>query len=221
MKRFFLIAMAAVSIASCKDAPKADKAETSEAQEIQQTTAPSGTTYSVDIQQSKVEWVGTKPTGRHHGTFKIKEGGLTTDNNNVAGGRFVMDVKSLQADDQDEAGNTKLTNHLKSADFFDAEKYPEAVFEITNITSGVDASNKDLVMKDATHTVTGNFKMKDQTKSITFPAKITVSDAEITADANFNIDRTHWGMNYRSDKSLGDKLIDPIVNIQFHIVAKK
>jgi polyisoprenoid-binding protein YceI len=76
-------------------------------------------------------------------------------------------------------------------------------------------------MKDATHTITGNLTLKGTTKSITFPAKVAVNDNVVTADANFNIDRTQWGLVYGNDQSLGDKFIRPTVNIQLHLVANK
>ena len=120
--------------------------------------------------------------------------------------------------DQDAEGNAKLQKHLKSADFFEVEKYPTGTFEITQVTAG--AAN-DALMKDATHTVTGNLMLKDQTKSVSFPAKISVSDAEVVTDANFNIDRTQWGINYQSDKSVQNKFIEHEVNIKLHVVAKK
>lgn len=76
-------------------------------------------------------------------------------------------------------------------------------------------------MKEATHTVTGNLTLKDITKSITFPAKIAMAENQVTADANFNIDRTQWGIVYGNDKSLGDKMIASEVNMQLHLVANK
>jgi hypothetical protein len=63
--------------------------------------------------------------------------------------------------------------------------------------------------------------MKDISKSISFPAKVAMSDAQITADSEFNIDRAQWGINYGNDKSLGDKFINPEVNIKLHLVASK
>jgi polyisoprenoid-binding protein YceI len=219
MKRIFLIAGTAILLGACKDAPKADNVEATEAQTV--TTESTGTTYNANVTASKVEWVGTKPVGRHHGTVKIKQGSLTVAGTNVTGGSFVLDMTTIQPDDQDAEGNEKLGGHLKSADFFEVDKHPEAMFEITSISAGVDANNKDLVMKDATHTVTGNLTLKGISKSITFPAKISVSETQVVADANFNIDRTQWGIRYRDDKGLGDKFIDHEMNIQLHLVANK
>ena len=63
--------------------------------------------------------------------------------------------------------------------------------------------------------------IKDITKNISFPANIKVSDTEISAQSEFNILRTDFGMTYKSDKSLGDKLINPEVNLALNITARK
>lgn len=215
MKKLMLMAGLSLFLFSCADAPNADEAEATAAKEVSMDA--SGATYNADVQQSKVEWVGTKPTGRHHGTIMIKEGSLMAGNGMITGGKFVMDMSSIAADDQDAEGNTKLTGHLKSDDFFSTDKYPTSSFEITNVKEGAD----NAVMKDATHTITGNLTMKDVTKSISFPAKVAMNDTQIIADAEFNIDRTEWGINYNSDKSIQDKFINHEVNITLHLVTSK
>lgn len=213
----FPIVAGTLFVASCQDAPEADNAEVTEAQEVE---AAAGNTYAADVSQSKVEWIGTKPVGQHHGTFTLQNGTLIVSENALKGGTFTVDIKSVTPDDQDAEGNAKLQGHLMSADFFDAEKHPTGTFEITNVAEGV--QNTDgLVMKDATHTITGNLTLKGITKSITFPAKVAVAENNITADANFNIDRTQWDIVYGNDKSLGDKFIRPEVNVQVHLVANK
>jgi polyisoprenoid-binding protein YceI len=78
-----------------------------------------------------------------------------------------------------------------------------------------------VMMKDANYMIQGNLTIKDITKNISFPASIKIKDGELTADAVFNIDRTLWGMTYRADKSMQDKLINSQVNIQLKIKALK
>ena len=215
MKRsLLLLSAAALLFASCQSDPKADKATTGDAMA---TSTATGTAYKADLAQSRIDWTGTKPTGTHHGTMLLKDGNEMIDGNVVTGGKFDIDINSLKVDDQDTGTVRKLGGHLKSPSFFDAATYPTATFEITGVKSGVDTSvSKDLVMKDATHTVSGNLTMRGITKGITFPAKISVNKNMVTTDANFNIDRTLWGVN---DEGLKDKLISPTVNIGLHIVA--
>ncbi len=221
MKKTILsIAVISAMFASCQDAPKADTATATDAQAAAQTTG--AVEYAADLAQSKVEFVGTKPVGKHHGTIAIQTGTLAIEGDAIKGGNFVIDMNTLAADDQDAEGNAKLTGHLKAADFFDVATHATAAFEITNVTAGIDtATIKEVILADATHTITGNLTLKGVSKSISFPAKVTMSEGAVTADANFNIDRTQWNLSYGNDKSLGDKFINPIVNIGLHLVAAK
>jgi polyisoprenoid-binding protein YceI len=220
MKRtLVLLSAATLLLTSCQDEPKADQAQTAEAQTA---TAATGATYKADLGQSYAEWTGTKPTGQHQGRMMLKDGSIMADAGNITGGRFEIDMTSLKIVDADTNGASKLAGHLSSPDFFETAKYPTSTFEITGVKAGLDsAMMENLVMKDATHSVTGNFTMKGVTRSITFPARINMSEPGITADANFNIDRSEWGLVYGNDKGLGDKFIRPMVNIVLHLVANK
>jgi polyisoprenoid-binding protein YceI len=215
MKRTLLaFGVGSLIFASCTNAPDAHKAEAGEAVEVNQASAAQ--TLRVDTAQSQMEWVGTKPTGRHTGYMKIQEGTIGVQDSVITGGRFVIDVNSLQPVDQDAEQNGKLRGHLLSPDFFDAANHPTAVFEIASVQPGADST-----MQDATHTITGNLTLKGIAKSISFPARVQMSPAGIVADANFNIDRTQWGMNYMGDASIQDKFINHDVNLKLHLVANK
>ncbi|WP_145711466.1 YceI family protein [Chitinophaga japonensis] len=217
--RYILLIAGCMTLGACQQAPKADEAKISEARSVQE---GEGTAYQVDVDRSSLQWIGTKPTGKHTGRFKLTSGTLYVKDSMVTGGKFVINIASLE--DLDLAGDTamkhKLERELKSPLFFDAAKYPTATFAIT----GVDTyrpDGTDILLKDATHTIQGNLTIKEVTKNITFPARIAIVNDQVTAHANFNMDRTLWGMNYRADKSLQDKLINSMVNIQFSIVAQR
>ncbi|MBS1644158.1 MAG: YceI family protein [Bacteroidetes bacterium] len=220
MKRSVLIfAGLALFAASCKEAPKADVASAGAAQEV---ANASGMTYATDLAQSYVTWIGTKPVGQHQGKMLLENGSLALEDGKISGGKFDIAIGSMQSMDEDTSGAHKLLGHLKSPDFFDVATHPLASFEITSVREGLDeAVAKNLVMKDATHTVQGNLTLKGVTKSISFPAKLVVNEHQVTAVANFNIDRTLWGLSYGNDESLKDKFIRPMVNIGLTIVANK
>lgn len=195
---------------SCKAVPRAENAVVGDAVTVPLST---GTIYKADIENSFIEWIGTKPTGHHHGRIKLKTGELVLGNDEVIGGRFIMDINSLQPDDQKKKKNEMLRNHLLSDDFFDVERFAVASFEIVRINA---TSNKA-----APYTVTGNLKLKDVERSIIFPASIIMKDGKVVAEANFNFDRTLWNMNYGNDKSLGNWFIRPDVNIKIHLTADR
>ncbi|MBW6489771.1 MAG: YceI family protein [Lentimicrobium sp.] len=190
-------------IASC-GGPQGEKAKTGEAQEV---SVKSGEiTINVDLQTSNVEWVGTKPTGKHNGTISLSSGELMLTDGSIVGGKFMIDMNSIvNLDLTDEESNGKLVGHLKSEDFFEVESYPTSVFEITSVA--VLEGNAD-----ATHNITGNLTMKDVTKSITFPAMVTISDSGVSASSPaFIIDRVQWNVKYGS-KSLFANLKDNFIN---------
>lgn len=222
---------------SCDNSVKSDQAQVSDATEAA-TVSTAATRYQIDPAQSEVRWVGSKVTGRHPGTVDIQEGSLAVENNQIVGGRFVMDMNTVQATDEamDEANNKKLSGHLKSEDFFQVEQYPNAVFEITSVepigTASLASNDTDtdyteyrdyneFKVADPTHMITGNLTIKGETKGITFPARISMNNGEIKAKANFNINRTDWGLTYGADRSLGDKMLYSDFNLGFDIVAKQ
>jgi polyisoprenoid-binding protein YceI len=175
-----------VVVAACNDpASNVNKAVTSEAQKAASPqTAATGQKYAITPQNSKIEFIGSKVTGSHNGSFEKFNGEIHYANNDPAQSHvaITIDATSVKADDP------KLTEHLKTADFFDVAKFPDAKFESTTIKAGGE--------KGATHTVTGNLTLHGVTKSITFPATIAVSGDTATVDATFAINRKDFGINY-------------------------
>ena len=219
MKKAFLVLGTAVALfTACNQAPEADKAAATEKQDA--ATDSSGNKLSADLSASAVSFIGTKPTGQHNGTFSLQSGELTVKDNAITAGNFVINIGSMAVTDKDTAGTAKLKGHLLSPDFFDAAKYPTASFEITAVEK-YDSSKVKSLLAGATHIISGNLKLKDSTKNISFPAQVTLADGSATAVADFNIDRTQWGLAYGNDKSLGDRFIRPEVNIKLNFTAKK
>lgn len=230
---FFLFV--AMLIASCTSDPKSDEAEVSKAKEVKQ--VESEEEYEINTNESEVAWVGTKPTGRHAGTFPITNGNIEVKSGKIVSGQITIDLANLQLTDENisKEDEQKLKGHLKSPDFFDVENHPKAEFVITSVESykkDEDASQKasisesegsEFKIADPTHKITGNLTMRGETKSIAFPAKVMVSDDKIKAEAKFNIDRTDWGVSYGDESKATDKAKDKFiynkVNVGLDIIA--
>ncbi|MCY7292494.1 MAG: YceI family protein [Ferruginibacter sp.] len=211
MKKIIFLAAVVSSFAAC-NRNTANKAETTEKQTA---AVADGTGYTVDS-SSTITWTGSKPTGKHTGTFKIKDGSLNVKDGALTSGTFTIDINSLNNEDLagDAESKGKLEGHLKSPDFFDVAKYPTAKFEITAVEPNTDSTKKDI-----THIIKGNLTLKDSTKNVAIPARVTIDAKTVSASADFSIDRTLWGMNYKGPDNPQDWIITKTVALKLNINA--
>lgn len=205
----FCVAIA-LNVVACDNDPVQDapRAETKEAvQEPAQPEEPKATAgaqaYSFSEQGSSFDFVGAKVTGKHDGEFKKFSGEIKlVDGDPLKGSvKVTIDMKEFETD------TPKLTDHLKSADFFDVEKFPESKFESTKIEKTADGFN-----------VTGNLTLHGVTKSVSFPAKIDAKDDKVNVNAEFGINRKDFEIVY---PGMPDDLIKDEVLIKLDLKAKK
>lgn len=205
-------------LTNCDNPPKGDNATITEEQKASEAT---GQTFAVDTANSKVRFIGYGVGKNHPGNFKVLSGTVSVANNQITGGTFEIDIRSLKVEEQGEMFQSKLKPHLLSGDFFDAEKFGTAKFEITGIEPYKADSKDTSIVEGANFNVSGNLTLKGETKNITFPARIELDDNILKGKADFDIDRTQWKMNYGNDKTLGDKFISETVNVELDLQAKK
>ena len=149
--------------------------------------APSGTALTGTIMA-----VGSKITGAHTLDFKAWKGTASLADGKAEGGSLNFEVTMASFEESPRgAFSEKLEGHLKSADFFDVEKNPTATFVSSEIKAGGDAA-----AAGTTHTVKGNLMLRGTTKEVTFPATISVAGKDVTAKAEFSINRKDFGIVY-------------------------
>ncbi len=202
MECIIVLVLTATALATgCAQAPESDQATVAEEQAV--STTAQGDPLLVDLLASKVEWVGTKVTGRHNGEIRLKQGSLVMKDGQLTGGAFIIDMNSLSTKDRRGFENG-LSEHLMSTDFFDVEQYPTAQFEITGVrvlevvvpdTEEVPEISQ-YKLSNPTHEISGNLTIKGVTKNITFPATVEVSNGSVSSTAKFNINRKDWGITY-------------------------
>ncbi len=203
MQKQLTFLFAGMLLFSCAEAPDAEMANTGEAASESEA---SGEKVSINLDSSVIRWVGTKITGQHNGTIKLKSGHIFVDGEKITGGEFVMNMDSITVLDLTGEQKQKLEKHLRTTDFFEVEKFPESRFIITSLEESPEGTR-----------VTGNLTMRDTTHSISFTAKIEKTDdgkpSKVLAD--FNIDRQKWGIVY---KGKPDDAIRDEVNLQPEII---
>ncbi len=201
-----MLMLSGLLLVGCSN-PAADKtkAVTTEASSASPQSPASGEKYALNPQNSKIEFVASKVTGSHHGEFQEFSGGIDyagqPEKSRV---NVTITMASVKTD------TDQLTQHLKTPDFFDVGKFPQAIFTSTEIKPGGD--------KSASHTITGNFQLHGITKSISFPATISVTPEAINVESTFSINRKDFGINYAG---AADNLIRDEVVMSLHIKAGK
>ncbi len=167
----------------------------------------------VDTDASNVAWVGKKVTGQHNGTIGLTGGRLEMDDNgNLTGGIFTIDMTTITCLDLSGEYKGKLEGHLKSDDFFGAEKYPTSTFSIT----------KAVPQGPGKYKVVGNVTIKGTTEEIQFPVSVEEKDGKVMATADITIDRSKFDIRYGSGSffdNLGDKTIYDNFDLTVSIVA--
>ncbi len=211
MKKIILSLVVVASVLTACKENKKDKVEVKEAVKVEEAISR---VNNVDVVASVLNWKGTKPGGAHNGTAALQSGVLSIENGTLKGGEFVIDMNTItNVDMKGSDGAGKIEGHLKNADFFDVAVYPTSKFVITK----VEEVNGKLA-------VTGNLQIKDVTKSITIPATISTENGiTIFKSETFNVDRTDFGITFKSKKlgaAIKDKFINDIMEMSFVVKTK-
>ena len=210
MKKSLLILSIATGVlfASCGN-PKT--ATTDEAGETAEATSESAT-YSVNLEESTVNWFGSKILdGSHTGTVTVTAGSLSVKDGAIEAGNFSIDMTSIVEVGGDTTKTDYLIGHLKGPEFFMVDTCPTASFEITS-------GGKDMVK--------GNLTIKGITKEIEIPVTTTMTENGVTASSKFSINRNDWGVTWGNNSTnkiekLKDNFIKDEIEFDVNLVASK
>ncbi len=157
-------------------------------------------TYTIDAEHSSVAFSVRHLVSRTSGRFNDFAGAIQYDpaHPEKTSAEATVQVSSIDTD------NEKRDGHLRSADFFNAEKFPTISFKSTKAK-----------VKDGAIHLTGDFTMHGVTKSITLPIEILGTAAnpfnkkpQAGFATELTIQRSDYGVNTWSDAAgvLGDEV---------------
>lgn len=146
------------------------------------------------------------------GNFKDFSGTVVAPNDSFEDAKitFTADAASVNTN------NSHRDEHLKSADFFDVEKFPTITFESTKITH----------KEGNDYEVVGNFTMHGITKEITFKATFNGiskgKDGRVSgADISGVISRKDFGLTYNAALETGGMLLSDEVILDISAELKE
>jgi polyisoprenoid-binding protein YceI len=149
---------------------------------------------------TSIRWRGTGLGGRaaRAGAVKLASGMFVLRHERLTSGDFTIDMRSLDPS-------------LRSADLFDVERYPTAVFQSTGATR----------VGPARWQVAGNLTMRGVSKPIAFDTDVAWPGlGHMVATSTFTIDRRLWGVANRG-AGLADDLVDDNIQISLTLDASR
>ncbi|MFF4415295.1 YceI family protein [Streptosporangium sp. NPDC001559] len=183
---------------------------TSPTREINGVRLPAAGRWRVDPGHAEVGFVGrhfmlTKVRGRFTGVDAVIEIGERPEDSQV---KAVIDVASLNS------GDTTRDDHLRSPDFFDAEKFPKITFVSTSVTW------------DGTGgTLTGDLTIKDVTRPVTLAVEYLGyahdpwDNHRTVFSASGRVNREDWGLTWNMALEAGGVVVSKEIELVLELEA--
>ena len=213
--------IAGLSLVACKNDAPVKKTETNAAPNpdtVRFEPAPREGAASYRVSSGTVYWSAKRAIGSmHNGAIPVSGGELMVNQGQVVGGRIALNMSSIEVTNMDDKSEkATLESHLKDKDFFDVKKFPEATFELTEILPSTQAAFNWVIR--------GNLTIKDKSQPVNIPVRMSIADGKLIAESvTFVINRTKWGVNFRSGilGTAKDKVIEDVVSLSLKIEAVK
>lgn len=153
---------------------------------------------------------------RHMGLSSVKghfddfTGSVVLDNGAIQSATAAIQVKSVNT------GNKDRDNHLRTADFFEADKYPEITFNA-----------KKVEKNGGQTTLVGDFTLRGVTKELRLPVTLSgpVKDAQgktrLGLEAKATVNRKDYGMRFGAVMEAGGLMVGDEVTLEINAEAIK
>jgi polyisoprenoid-binding protein YceI len=144
------------------------------------------------------------------GTFRTVSGEIEGDPDDVTSARARIEVDLSSID----TGNPDRDAHLKSADFFDAEKHPTMTF----VTKGVEPAGE-------IYKVRGDLTIKGETREVELDyehggeSKDPYGNRKVGGSLTGTIKRSEWGLTWNVPLDTGGWLVSDNVKLEIDFQA--
>lgn len=168
--------------------------------------------YRIDTNHSNIGFAVPISGGlsKVRGKFSDFEMDLYYDSKDITKSSVDVKIKAGSID----TGIDQRDAHLRTADFFDVEKYPYITFKSKKVES-----------ENGRHSLVGDFTMRGVTKEVRFPFEVTgtwVNEEKTSTGSGFHatlvIDRTDYGVNWQHNSVPG--FVGNKVEVDLHILTR-
>lgn len=168
-------------------------------------------TYKVDKTHSEVGFKVRHLIAKTPGRFNNFSGTIVLDEGNMAASSVEFSIEAASID----TANENRDKHLRSDDFFAAEKYPNITFRSTSVKK----------KSDTQFEVTGDLTMRGVTKQLTLPVSFNgrIKDAQGRTRAGFDtsttINRKDYGIEWNRSLDQGGFILGDDVEISISLAG--
>ncbi len=171
-------------------------------------------TYTFDPSHSRIGFVARHAmVTKVRGAFNEVTGTASIDGANPSASTLEVSIAVASVDTRD----ANRDGHLRGADFFDAETYPNITFTATGFR----------IVDDATVEVTGDLTIKDVTRPVTIPFEFggaavdPFGNSRIGFEGEVTVNRKDWGLTWNAALETGGVLVSEKVVLEFEVSAIK
>ncbi|MFE6165548.1 YceI family protein [Streptomyces sp. NPDC056486] len=170
--------------------------------------------YTIDPAHTSIGFVARHAMVTNvKGSFTDVAGTLHLDGTDPSGSTASIDVKMESID----TGSADRDGHLKSADFFKTDEFPEMTFR----------STKAEALGGDDYRITGDLTILDTTKPLSIDLEFNGSATDpfgnerVGFEGNAQILRSEWGLTWNAALETGGVLVSDKIKLSFDISAIK
>ena len=143
-----------------------------------------GQSSTLEVLTSEINWKGKAAFNAYSlaGTLQLKKSEFALKGESLSTATITMDMKTIASD------NKQLIKHLKSKDFFEVKRFPEATFSLSEAVTLV--AGEQLVE--------GMLTVKSISLPISIPLVITKKGENWVMSGTVMVDRTKYGIKFNS-----------------------
>ncbi len=167
--------------------------------------------YTIDPSHSRLGFVARHAmVTKVRGSFAEWQGTAHIDTTNPADSWVKLTINAASV----ETGAADRDGHLKSADFFDVETYPEWTFASTAVSRDGDEWTVagDLTIKGISHPVTIEFEEGGS-------ARDPFGNLRIGFEGETVVNRKDWGLTWNAALETGGLLVSEKIKLEFDVSA--
>lgn len=173
--------------------------------------AAASESFKIDPSHSRVGFAIRHLVSTVKGEFREVSGTIDVDEANLSQGKVDVTIQAASI----FTNNDKRDTHLKSADFFEVEKYPTLRFV-----------SKSISVKDGKGTMAGDLTIKGVTKPVTLDVTVGgfmpgQGGSRVAGfSATGKVDRKDYGITWNRNLDAGGTLLADDVNLEIDVEAR-